>query len=70
METGKIVSLQRYADYPHRNAREREGKMLKQTVAKYAQSDAVLALGGGTVTLDTDGASPETLADEIIISVL
>lgn len=108
-----------------------EGIMLKQTVAKFAQSDAVLALGGGTVTLpgapallqektlciylkasletlaprlqhtgdrpllaapgdlerllaereplyetaahvtlDTDGASPETLADEIIISVL
>lgn len=111
--------------------RKLEGQLLKQTVAKYAQSDAVLALGGGSVTLpgaqallqektlciylraslatlearlqgtggrpllaepgslqrllaereplyeaaahvtlDTDGASPETLADEIIISVL
>lgn len=116
-----------------------EGKVLKETVKKYAQSTAVLALGGGTVTapgalsllrdhtlciwlqvseaealtrigdtgdhplarlagaqdrplagdwaalleartplyaaaaqvtLDTDGAAPETLADEIIISVL
>lgn len=105
-----------------------EGKVLKETVKKYAQTTAVLALGGGTVTvpgavkllrdstlcvwlqvsevevrarlgdaqdrplaadwsalleareplyaaaahvtLDTDGAAPETLADEIIISVL
>lgn len=105
-----------------------EGKVLKETVKKYAQSTAVLALGGGTVTapgalsllrdhtlciwlqvseaealtrlgdtgdrplagdwtalleartplyaaaaqvtLDTDGAAPEALADEIIISVL
>ena len=105
-----------------------EGTILKETVKKYAQTTAVLALGGGTVTvpgavkllqeqttcvwlqvsesealarlagakgrplagdwaalleareplyaaaahvtLDTDGAAPETLADEIIISVL
>lgn len=105
-----------------------EGKVLKETVKKYAQTTAVLALGGGTVTvpgavkllqeqttcvwlqvseaealarlsgakdrplagewaallearaslyaaaahvtLDTDGAAPEALADEIIISVL
>ena len=105
-----------------------EGKVLKETVKKYAQTTAVLALGGGTVTvsvavkllqehttcvwlqvseaeararmagdqnrplsgdwaalleartplyaaaahvtLDTDGATPDQLADEIIISVL
>ena len=105
-----------------------EGKVLKETVKKYAQATAVLALGGGTVTvpgavkllqdstlciwlqvsesealvrlgnvadrplagdwtalleartplyaaaahvtLDTDGAAPEAIADEIIISVL
>ncbi len=105
-----------------------EGKVLKETVKKYAQTTAVLAIGGGTVTvpgavkllqeqttcvwlqvsevealarlsgakdrplagewaallearaqlyaaaahvtLDTDGAAPEALADEIIISVL
>lgn len=112
--------------------RKVEGQVLRQTVAKYAESDAVLALGGGSVTLpgavallqektlciwlrtrletledrlkdtiiarpllaepgalarllaerealyeaaahitlDTDGASPEEIADEIIISVL
>lgn len=108
--------------------RQLEGKVLKETVKKYAQATVVLALGGGTVTvpgaakllqdstlcvwlqvsetealarlgdgvdrplsgdwaallearaplyaaaaqvtLDTDGATPEELADEIIISVL
>ena len=108
--------------------RQLEGKVLKETVKKYAQAPVVLALGGGTVTvpgaakllqdstlcvwlqvsetealarlgdgvdrplsgdwaallearaplyaaaaqvtLDTDGATPEELADEIIISVL
>ena len=108
--------------------RQLEGKVLKETVKKYAQATVVLALGGGTVTvpgavkllqdstlciwlqvseteamarlgegkdrplagdwvallearaplyaaaahvtLDTDGAAPEELADEIIISVL
>lgn len=108
--------------------RQLEGKVLKETLNKYAQTTAVLALGGGTVTvpgavkllqeqttcvwlqvseaearvrlagmndrplagnwsallearsslyaaaahvtLDTDGAAPETLADEIIVSVL
>ena len=108
--------------------RQLEGKVLKETVMKYAQATVVLALGGGTVTvpgavkllqegtlcvwlqvseteaiarlgegkdrplagdwaallearaplyaaaahvtLDTDGAAPEELADEIIISVL
>ena len=108
--------------------RQLEGKVLKETVKKYAQATVVLALGGGTVTvpgavkllqdstlciwlqvseaeakarlgdagdrplagewpalletraplyaaaaqvaLDTDGASPEEIADEIIISVL
>jgi len=28
-----------------------EGKVLRETVSKYAQADAVLALGGGSVTL-------------------
>lgn len=31
--------------------REMECKLIRQTVSKYAQSDAVLALGGGSVTL-------------------
>jgi len=96
--------------------RELEARLLRQTVEKYAESTAVLALGGGAilapasaaldtllarlagetagrpladaalaarfvsrepiyeetahVTVDTDGLSPEEVADEIIISCL
>ena len=129
-KAGKSVP-QIFAEDGETAFRDWEGKLLKQTVAKYAGSDAVLALGGGSVTLpgavpllkgktlciwlqagletlaarlagtedrplltapdslekllseraplyrtsahvclDTDGATPEAVADEIIISVL
>ena len=126
-KAGKSVSAI-FSDEGEAAFRQLEGKVLKETVKKYAQATVVLALGGGTVTvpgaakllqdstlcvwlqvsetealarlgdgvdrplsgdwaallearaplyaaaaqvtLDTDGATPEELADEIIISVL